>query len=117
MRHLVALGLVAAVLALAYWAYLENYRTQAALREMARMERAIATQRDALAVLRAEWAYLNRPERLRDLAALNDARLGLVPLAAEAFGRLDEVPYPPPPEPSPGPLAAAGRAPDDGEFP
>ena len=113
MRHLLGMGLAAAVMALAYWAYLENYHTQAALREMARVERAIAAERGALAVLRAEWAYLNRPDRLRDLAALNDARLGLVPLGAEAFGRLDEVPRPPPPDR----LAAAGAAAEDGEFP
>lgn len=94
MRPLLGLLLAAPVMGLAHWAYLESYRTQAALRESARLEAAIEEGREALAVLEAEWAYLNRPERLRDLARLNDARLGLVPLTAEAFGRLDQVPYP-----------------------
>ncbi len=95
MRPLLALVLAAPVMALALWAYQENYRTRAVLREMARIEGEIGRRREALAALDAEWAYLNRPERLRDLAQLNDERLRLVPLSAEAFARLDQVPYPP----------------------
>lgn len=115
MRPLLCAVLAVPVMALASWAYRENYRTQTALQEVGRLEGAIAAQRDALAVLEAEWAYLNRPERLRDLAQLNDAQLGLVPVAAEAFGRLGQVPYPPPP-PSQSAEALAAAA-SDGEWP
>ena len=113
MRPLLCAALALPVMGLAHWAYWEDYRTRSALRDVARLERAIEDRREALAVLDAEWAYLNRPERLRDLARLNDARLGLVPITAEAFGRLDQVPHPPP-EPEPGALAAAAV---DGEWP
>ena len=105
MRPVLAMAMAACVMALALWAYREDDRTRLAIREMQRLEREIGRQGEALAVLDAEWAYLNRPDRLRDLARLNDARLRLAPLTAEAFARLDQVPARPVPL---GPLADAG---------
>ena len=84
-----------AVIGLAYWAYHENYRTQAAISHAERLESQIATARQRLRVLNAEWAYLNRPSRLRELADINFDRLGLMPLEAQQFGRIDDVDYPP----------------------
>ena len=108
MRPFLSAALSVPVLSLALWAYDEDFQTQTALREQVRLEHAVAAKRRALAVLDAEWAYLNRPERLRDLARLNDERLGLVPITAESFARLAQVPYPPPPpSQSPEALAAA----------
>jgi hypothetical protein len=40
-------------------------------KELARIQRAIEDEREAIQVLRAEWSYLNHPERLRRLAAAN----------------------------------------------
>ncbi|WP_420029642.1 cell division protein FtsL [Rhodovulum sulfidophilum] len=94
MRSLVYVLTAMAVMALAFWAYRENYRTQAALDNVQRLNRAIGSLREQLAMQNAEWAYLNRPERLRELAALNYDRLGLGPLAPEQFGQIDQVSYP-----------------------
>mgnify|MGYP001794275809 CR=1 FL=1 len=82
----------------AFWAYHENYKTQDALSEAQAVRAAIRDARARLAVLKAEWAYLNRPDRLRDLAEVNFDRLGLMPLKPDQFGRVDQIAYPAPPE-------------------
>lgn len=83
------------VIALAFWAYRENHQTQQVAAEVHSLQREITTLREAIAVQRAEWAYLNRPDRLRELADLNFDRLGLIPMDGEHFGRVDQVSYPP----------------------
>ena len=88
-----------AVVGLAFWAYRENYATQQALKETDRLHQEIRAAHARLTVLRAEWAYLNRPDRLRELAELNFERLQLFPLRPDQFGRVDQVAFPPPPEP------------------
>lgn len=83
-----------AVIGLGFWAYRENYATQQALREVEALQRDIADLRDALTLQRAEWAYLNRPDRLRELATINFDRLGLLPMEPYQFGSADQVAYP-----------------------
>ncbi len=96
MRSLVLLALIG-VMGLAFWAYRENYRTQAAAGEAERLSREIGALRERLAVLEAEWAYLNRPARLAELADLNFDTLGLVPFAPEQFGGVEQIAFPPDP--------------------
>ena len=87
-----------AVLASAFWAYRENYATQAQLKHVAGLHDEIATLRENIALQRAEWAYLNRPDRLRDLATINFDRLGLLPMEPMQFGYTNQIAYPAPPE-------------------
>ena len=85
-----------ALIALGFWAYRENYATQAALKQVQALQSQIANLREALSVQRAEWAYLNRPDRLRDLTTLNYDRLGLLPMDSSQFGTPGQVAYPTP---------------------
>lgn len=55
-------------------------------KELARIQRAIEDEREAIQVLRAEWSYLNQPERLRRLAA---AKLDLQPVAQRQLASMD----------------------------
>lgn len=94
MRSVLYVLTAMAVIGLAFWAYRENYQTQAALDRAETLHREIADGRARLGMLRAEWAYLNRPERLRELASLNFDRLELMVFSPEQFGRVDQVSYP-----------------------
>lgn len=89
---LAALG----VLGLAFWAYKENYRTKASIDQMSAVRNDIAMLRESLGVLRAEWAYLNRPDRLQELVNLNFDRLGLVPFESAQFATVAQVARPAP---------------------
>ena len=57
-------------------------------KELAGVQRAIEDEREAIQVLRAEWSYLNQPERLRRLAV---ARLELLPVSARQMSSLERM--------------------------
>lgn len=92
MRVFLYLAIFGMVIAQSFWAYNENYETQKALNEAKQLQVEIANARARLGVLNAEWAYLNRPDRLQDLVDMNFDRLQLLPLRPEQFGRVTEVP-------------------------
>ncbi|MGB0661616.1 MAG: cell division protein FtsL [Mangrovicoccus sp.] len=94
MRFLFGLILGLTALSLAFWAYRENYQTKEVLKEIRVVQSEIADLQDRSAMLRAEWAYLNRPERLRDLVELNMPSLDLEDMEPQHFGALDQVGYP-----------------------
>jgi len=94
MRSLLFVVTALAVIGLAFWAYHENYKTQSVVTYTEKLQSGITQARARLAVLKAEWAYLNRPDRLRELANINFDSLGLLALAPEQFGRIDQVSYP-----------------------
>lgn len=56
---------------------------------LARLDKALLESETNIHVLRAEWAYLNRPERLAKLAA---RYLDLAPLRAEQIVAIERMP-------------------------
>ena len=51
----------------------------------------ISYTQERLSVLKVEWAYLNRPDRLRALADLNFKNLKLIELNTKHFGDLVNI--------------------------
>lgn len=94
MRPVIYILSFLALIALGFWAYRENYATQAALQEAEDLRAEIASLREGLAVQRADWAYLNRPDRLRKLVDANFDRLGLMPMEPSQFGTAATIAYP-----------------------
>jgi cell division protein FtsL len=79
-----ALGLVA----LAYVIYQVKYEARALDERIIVLKKDIEEERDALAVSRAEWSLLNRPERIERLA---EKYLKLAPVQPQQLVILDEV--------------------------
>ena len=91
-----------AVIGSATWAYTVKYETIFAAEKLRKREAELGREQDAVAILKAEWQLLNRPERLHTLAkpeagmqqlsARQVVRPADVPRAAPATGdRIDDL--------------------------
>lgn len=110
MKYLLYLSAAVLVVVCATWAYRVNYATQEALNRVADLDMAIAREHEAIGVLNAEWAYLNRPDRLRALVDANAHGLDLHPLTPDQFGEVAQVAMPPDPLAVPDAQAATPGA-------
>ena len=81
----------ASLVGLAFWAYQENIKTKNAIAHTEKLQKEIGIAGARLSILNAEWAYLNRPDRLTELVDLNFGRLQLVPLRASNFLEVDKI--------------------------
>jgi cell division protein FtsL len=88
MLRFVNICLVLGLVALAYVIYQVKYEARALDEEIASLGKEIDTERDSLAVLRAEWSLLNRPERIERLA---QKFLKLAPVQPRQLVTLDSV--------------------------
>lgn len=68
MLRFVNICLVLGLVALAYGIYQVKYQARGLDAEIGALGKRIDDERDAIAVLRAEWSLLNRPERIDRLA-------------------------------------------------
>ena len=91
MRSFIYTLTFAFLVGLAFWAYQENIKTKHAISHTEKLQKEIGIARASLSILKAEWAYLNRPDRLTELVDLNFDRLQLTPLRASNFSDVDEI--------------------------
>jgi hypothetical protein len=80
---------IAALIGSASYVYGVKYRAIYASEQLVKTRHLIAKEKDAINLLRAEYAHLARPDRVQALA---DAKLGLQPLALSQIASIDELP-------------------------
>jgi len=88
MLRFVNICLVLGLVALAYVIYQVKYEARGLDERLVVLQDEIEEERDALAVARAEWSLLNRPERIERLAK---KYLKLAPAHPQQLVVLDEV--------------------------
>ena len=88
--HLFVVGML--IFAAAY-VYRIKMESTSRVERVQRLNAEIREQRDAIAVLRAEWARLDAPLRLQGLA---ERHLGLKPVTAQQYDQLKNLPERPP---------------------
>ncbi len=81
--------LILAVVGISVGLYDIKYRAEIAERRVQTIEHQIASEQESIRVLRAEWSYLNQPERLQELARRYTK---LEPLQASQIGTFADVP-------------------------
>jgi hypothetical protein len=94
--HLLVVGML--IFAAAY-VYRIKMESTSRVERVQRLNAEIREQRDAIAVLRAEWARLDAPLRLQGLA---ERHLGLKPIVANQYDQLRNLPERPPSFARPG---------------
>ena len=72
-----------------------KYEAERATTRVGGITRKIDAERDAIAILKAEWSLLNQPKRLQDLTERYHSYLELDPLDPTQIGTLDDIPFKP----------------------
>jgi hypothetical protein len=87
--RITAMIYVACFAASAIGLYLVKYNVQDVNRDVVTLKESLAQEKESLHLLNAEWAYLNRPDRLRQLS---ERHLDLVPLDSRQIGEISVLP-------------------------
>ena len=67
-RLSLSIGWVCVIVVASFMLYNVKYKVQSLKAQIEETSKEIAQEKEALRVVSAEWAYLNRPERLKSLA-------------------------------------------------
>ena len=91
LRFLLIATLIGSTFALGLWAYKINYDSRAAAQRVKELENSILSANKQFKILNAEWAHLNRPDRLRKLAEYYFFELRLTPINPDDFISFSDV--------------------------
>lgn len=80
---------ISALISSAGYAYSVKYDTLYYAEQVAKLKSKVQREREAIAVLKAEWQYLDRPDRLQAAA---DQHLDLQALKIQQLARLSDLP-------------------------
>jgi cell division protein FtsL len=93
MMRLINICVIAALVLAAADVYKIKFESTSQAQRVAKLRTEIRREHDVIAALRAEWAKLDSPARIQDLARRH---LSLKPTEAEQFDRLNALPERPP---------------------
>jgi cell division protein FtsL len=94
--RLLNLLVIAALIAAATYVYKIKFDSTLQAERVAKLHGEIRKERNAIALLRAEWAKLENPARIQGLA---ERHLKLAPIKSTQFDSLDHLPLRPPEAP------------------
>jgi len=89
----------------AFWAYAENSATRRSETKLKGITTEIQQGHDRIALLKVEFAYLNRPDRIAALVNINFDDLKLIELTDTRFGDINQISLRAQPEPTLWPYA------------
>jgi hypothetical protein len=92
MWRFINIGLVAIIVLGAAWTFQIKHQAELAEDEVAKLRRQIALERETIDILKADWSYLNNPERLQRIVEAFENELDLGPIDPEQIITLDELP-------------------------
>ncbi len=92
MKRLLTFIALALLIGSAVYAYRVKYDSIVLAEQVAKLKSRIHREKDAIAVLKAEWQYVNRPDRVQALA---DAHTDLKAMSVNQVARWSEIPQRP----------------------
>ena len=92
MSRAVNLILFLFVLIGAVWLYQVKHEASVEEDRAASLQKQIDEEKEALLLLKAEWSYLNRPQRVQELAEKFSQELGLEAVEPHQIGSVSELP-------------------------
>ncbi len=110
MIKLLHFAAISALIGSAGYAYSIKYETLYHAEQVAKLKGKVQRERDVIAVLRAEWQLLNRPDRLQVAV---ERHLELQPLGVQQMARMSDLPTRPPREDGIGRLLEPTATPKD----